>query len=223
MVKIFAALLLALSLTFVGIGVSAQAESDDGTRTEQSRPLNREVFREKAEQRQAEAEVKVTEAREAAEERRLEVKAEVCERRQERLTQMLPRLSTGATTVLERIDTVFDRVQGFYEDGQLTVADYDTKVEAIVSAQATASTLVSALSESVPTIDCENMQLGVQLDTYRSATKDAREALKAYRAALVDLISALKAAAADQTSDNTTADDTTTETPVEGDPQDAQQ
>lgn len=245
MVKIFAALALAFGLTFVGLSVSAQTNmtneyprTEPAQTTEQPQPTettttttttegrspeqhsSREIYRERVEEKRAEAEARMSEAREAAAERRKEIKAEVCERRQEQLEKVLPRLSKGAETVLERLDTVFERVEGFYAKGQLTVADYDAKVEAIVAAQATATTLVEGLNDDIPTIDCASVELGVKLDTYRSATHEAREALKAYRATLVDLISSLKAAAAEKEAQAEAKPETST---TEGDTQNAQQ
>lgn len=157
-------------------------------------------FREQAEARAKEAreaaEQKVEAIKQEVEERKATIKKEVCERRQAQLKTVLPRLATGATSVKSSFDTVYSRVQGFYESGQLTVANYETLNANVAAAQAAAGTAIAAIESASFELDCENPDLGSQLDGYRAAVRNAQESLGAYRDALVQLISAMRAAQA---------------------------
>jgi hypothetical protein len=95
------------------------------------------------------------------------------------------------------IDGVYERVQGFYESGQLTVTDYDAQNSAVAEAQAEAQAAVEVATAYEFEFDCENPSLGDQLFGFREAITEARDALKAYRSELVGLISSLRAAAAE--------------------------
>ncbi|MEX2012293.1 MAG: hypothetical protein WD970_00855 [Patescibacteria group bacterium] len=138
-------------------------------------------------------------------EQKATVKADVCARRQERLNNVVIRLHNQATRLKTVIDTMFIRVQGFHDQGQLTVENYTELKAAVDTASADADAAVSAVETFTITIDCQNAKLGEQLDGFRTAIKDTRTALKDYRKALVDLISAMNNSA--KAEDNAAADD----------------
>ncbi len=131
-------------------------------------------------------------------ERRAEIEQEVCERRQDRLNTVMPRLATSSNTLKSTFDTIYERVQGFYDSGQLTVENYDELKEAVDAAQANAEAAVEAINNYEFELDCENSNVGQQLDGFRQAVSEARTELKSYQEALVNLISALRAEAAEQ-------------------------
>jgi hypothetical protein len=142
------------------------------------------------------AQERVADIKQEVEQRRISIQQDVCERRQERLQAVLPRLSTGATKVKQSMDTVYERVQGFYDSGQLTVSNYDDMKTRVDSAKLNAEASLAVVENFQFELDCEKPGVGQQLDSYRTAVAEARDALKVYRAALVDLISSLRAAAA---------------------------
>ena len=159
------------------------------------------------------------EARESAQERveaikekvaakRAEVKEGVCEKRKEKLENNLEILSTQAAKLKTVIDTMFIRVQGFYDEGKLTVENYDDLKTAVETASADADAAVSTIESFNLEIDCENTNLGRQLDGFRTAVKETRTALKDYRKALVELISAMNNGTVKEDAANNSADNT---------------
>lgn len=136
-----------------------------------------------------------------AEERREEVQQRVCEQRQEQLQEIIPRLGTSATTLLDTMDGIYEQVQEFYESDQLTVENYDELNEEVASAQADAEAAVAVVEGYEFELDCEDPNLGQQLDGFRQAVTEAREELMEYREALVNLIQELRAEAAEEESD----------------------
>lgn len=175
-----------------------------------------------AQQMQEEARERVELIKQEVEERRETIKQEVCERRQQQLTQVMPRLATGATSVKSAFDTIYSRVQGFYESGQLTVSNYDELKAEVDAAQAEAAVALAAVDSYEFELDCENANVGEQLDGFRTAVSSAKESLKAYRQALVNLISALRAEAAEEAQTNADEEETEEETTEEEETSDEQ-
>ncbi len=127
---------------------------------------------------------------------------QVCEQRQERLQEKIPNLARSATALQAAMDSIYERVQGFYESGQLSVNNYDELNDNVASAQADAAAAVEAATEFEFELDCENPNVGEQMDSFRQGVVEAREELKVYRSELVELISALRAEAAEDNADS---------------------
>ena len=189
--------ILFAALVFLPLAAGAQRERGEAlrderrqgmeeVRTQQARPSVEEL----RQQRTADIEQRV-------EERQAQVMQDVCERRQEQFSQLIPRLSNQSTRILAAMDGVYERVDGFYESGQLTVADYESRNEAVQAAQDHAAAAVQVVVGYDFTFDCDNPSLGNQLFGFREAVSEAREALGSYRVALVDLIQSMRAAAAE--------------------------
>jgi hypothetical protein len=200
MYKKIGTILVALFLVATVQVVSVGAEEEPVTRVR--RPEQTQVrvqeLKERSEKARNDAQEKVNERKQEATERRLNVKQDVCERKQAQLEAVVPRLSNSSVRVKDAIDKVYERVQGFYESGQLTVENYD-ELDAVVAERKAASEVsIAALDSATVEYDCENPSFGQQLDGYRLLVRDSRDNLKEYRSALVDLISAMRSADADQ-------------------------
>lgn len=167
----------------------------------QSEPRSSEHMAQAEHHRQM-AEERVAEIKQQVEERHQQIRQEVCERRQATMQRVIPRLATNATALKTAIDTVYQRVQGFYESGQLSVENYDELKAGADAAQAEATTAVAAVESYEFELDCTNPNVARQLDGFRLAIQEAKDALKAYRVALVELISALRAEAAEANAQN---------------------
>lgn len=150
----------------------------------------------------ANAQERVERIREDVAERRATVMQQVCEQRQERLQEKIPNLARSATALQAAMDSIYERVQGFYESGQLSVNNYDELNDNVASAQADAAAAVEAATEFEFELDCENPNVGEQMDSFRQGVVEAREELKVYRSELVELISALRAEAAEDNADS---------------------
>ena len=189
----------------------ALAQGRDG-----DRPAQAEAAMHMAEERRQEAaqqgQERAAEIREQNEVRRAQIMESVCERRAEHFNQLIPRLATGATSVQTAIDTVYERVQGFHESGQLAVANYDELNANVDAAQMEAAVAVQAATEYEFELDCAEPGVGSQLAGFRTAMSEAREALHEYRTELVTLVSAMRAEAAqDAGADAENSDESTEE------------
>lgn len=160
------------------------------------------------------------EIQEIVAERRAEVRFEVCERRQERLQQRISQLTTRSTRLLGVIDTMYARVQGFYDSGKVLVDDYEQLNDQVAIAQEDALASVEAAASYSFDVDCEDRSVGDQMYAFRTAVSQARESLKTYRTTLVTLISSMRTAS-DEQADNEveSSEDQTSnsETPIEED------
>lgn len=204
------AILLVATLAIPAIVAAQPTERGGQDRGQQARAAAVERRRTAEEAR----EERTAEIRERVENRQAQIQADQCERRQEQLAQRIPRLATSSERLLEVLDNTYDRVQGFYNSGQLTVANYEELNEAVAAAQAEAAGSVAGLTEDFAfEFDCDNPSVGDQMFAFRESVSETRELLKAYRAELVVLISSMRAAAAEQrdASDDDQSDDDATE------------
>lgn len=127
----------------------------------------------------------------------LKVRQEVCEQKRTRLQTSTKTMYQGAISVKSSLDTVYDRVVGFYDQGKLTVDNYQQHIDAIELAKQEAAASMQALElRENADIDCTDAKTAARLEGDRLAGKETKAQLKDYRTKLVDLISALKSAAA---------------------------
>jgi hypothetical protein len=200
MYKKIGIVLVALFMVATVQVVGVRAEEEPVIRGRQPEQVQTQIqtARERSKKARDEAQEKVNERKQEATERRLNVKQDVCARKQGQLEKVVPRLSTSSVRVKDAIDNVYARVQGFYETGQLTVDNY-VELDSIVSEKkAAAEVSIAALDSTIVEYDCDNPSFGQQLDGYRLLARDSRDNLKEYRSVLVDLISAMKSADANQ-------------------------
>ncbi len=209
------AALLVLSTSMVAPVAAANPDRAEEIRT---------AAKERAEERKQKASDKIAEIKAEAEERRASIKQDVCENRKARVQNRITNLARSANNVKGVLDRMYDRVQGFYEDGQLTVSNYEALIDAIELAKAESEASLEALDSYEFTVDCANSTVAEQVDSYRAAAVLARQDLKDYRKALVDLISSLRSEHAkanqtegsDDSSDDNSDDSSETTEPTEG-------
>lgn len=151
------------------------------------------------------AKEKTVKAKEAAKERKLTMAQSKCDAMKDRLVATVPKLATGVKSVKSTLDKNYERIQAIHNKGTLSAPNYDELAAAVEVAKASAETSIALIDPSSVTVDCAAKGLGMQLDSYRSTVKEARTDLKAYREALVNLVSAMNA------SEKTTNGDTTNE------------
>lgn len=161
----------------------------------------RELAKERAEQQKEAIEAKREEIKEKVEERKAEIDVERCERNQSKLESLMPRLSNSADVQTRVLDTMYERVVGFYETGQLSVDNYEELVAEIETQKMEAADALVILSETTVEINCEQKGLGGQLSEYREGIKVVRDEIREYRTALVNLIKAMKSADDDSGAD----------------------
>lgn len=127
-----------------------------------------------------------------------------CEKRKSQIESKIIAFALRAKRHQGVIDKIYERVQGFYDSGQLTVSNYDELKANVDAAQETASTEVAALQElGELEIDCTDPEVVLSVASFKEGLGSARDALKAYRKALVKLISSLRSASAEENANNT--------------------
>jgi hypothetical protein len=107
-------------------------------------------------------------------------------------------------------DKIYTRVKTFHDTKNLDVPNYDTLVANVDTAQADAAASITALQQLDVSVDCTSQTVADSVSTFQQAVKNTRDSLKAYRASITDLITALKGASTstDKTSDTSTDNQT---------------
>jgi hypothetical protein len=122
----------------------------------------------------------------------------------------MSRAVTQAQKHKQVFDMIYTRVQDFYTNKKLNVSDYDSLKAKVDAAQADAAASIQALQDTDVTVDCTSSTVADSVSAFQTAVGDTRDSLKAYRAALVDLINSLKGASTGQDNTSGTTDNTNT-------------
>jgi hypothetical protein len=129
-----------------------------------------------------------------------------CEARKANLTKRMANAVTHAQNHKAVFDKIYTRVQDFYTNKKLNVADYATLKANVDTAQANAAASITALQQLDVSVDCTSQTVADSVSAFQQAVKNTRDSLKAYRASITDLITALKGASTstDKSSDTPT-------------------
>jgi lysyl-tRNA synthetase class II len=187
---------------------STDTESETEVETQHSDTL-REQFR-----AQAKAKVEST-VKAKTETKTHEQKQQACSARKANLTKRMNNSVAAAERHKAVFDKIYTRVQNFYTDKKLNVANYDTLKTSADTAKQDAADQIAALKSLDVTVDCTQADsLATNISAFQSAVKSTRDSLKAYRKSLVDLITALHGASTstDKTGGTSTDDSTTNST-----------
>jgi hypothetical protein len=204
-IKRLAIVLTALAFALVALmpaiaGAHGNNEDEDHHTTSQER----------VEERQAKAQARI-EARQARLEEREAVRQErrqaACERRLERINAVMDNLSRQASNHLIVFNRFYDRVQEFYDSGQLTVSNYGELKAAADASKDAAALEIEALVQLDVEVDCTDPEVAVKVGAFKDSAEAARDALKTYRKSLVELISSMRAEAAEQNAQNKPEDE----------------
>jgi hypothetical protein len=117
-----------------------------------------------------------------------------CEARKTNLTNRMANAVSQAQKHKAVFDKIYTRVKTFHDTKQLNVADYDALVAKVDAAQADATASITALQQLDVSVDCTSQTVADSVSTFQQAVKNTRDSLKAYRASITDLITALKGA-----------------------------
>lgn len=171
--------------------VTSETEGSSVTRPKNGVKAALDEMREAAKEN---AKLQAEQLKAEAKARKVELKKEVCERRQAKLSTIPSRITKNSTVLQDLLDRKYSKVQEFYINKNLSIANYAELKQNVDTEQAEAQTAVNTLGEFSLTINCDTLGIGQQLDGLRTATTDAKTKLKAYRKSLVDLITAISAA-----------------------------
>lgn len=171
-------------------------------RSENSKNPNQNRSSSRSDEARIRAEERKREIKEKVQNNRLQIRRDVCERKHQEITKKMPNFSHGASSVKKTLDTVYERVLGFYENSRLTVDNYSELVGSVEVARINAEAAMGVLENQTFSLDCSDPDMSQKLDSHRLAIQDAREALKAYKRALIDLISSMRSSSSENGSNN---------------------
>ena len=170
---------------------------------ERRQPQNARVRAEMNEEQRAVVQDRKDEIKARIEAKRANLTAEKCERNQQKIDELLPKLSNNVVVQQQVLDTMFDRVAIFYETKDLEVANYEELSQNVIAAQLDTQAAVEIVRDSSIEIDCSTPGIGNQLAGFRENVFVARDEIKNYRAALVELIKAMRDSVEEETSNET--------------------
>lgn len=127
-----------------------------------------------------------------------------CEAHQAAINQRVSNYAKAAQTNLDTFNSIFTKVQAFYADKKLDVANYSTLLATAQAQQTAAQQAVDALKSLDVTIDCTQPDPAQTLATVKTAVVAARTALQSYRSSIKDIITALEGASSAQNTNTTT-------------------
>jgi hypothetical protein len=121
-------------------------------------------------------------------------KLKVCEKREEKIKNIMSRIVDRGEKQLELFTKISDRVQAFYEDKELSVANYDDLVVEVEAKKADAQAALDAIDDTTVEFACVGTDPKGAAESFKEALKSKIAALKAYKTAVKDLLVAVKTA-----------------------------
>jgi hypothetical protein len=187
---------------------SVETETETHTEVEANQTqVEDRVHRSESDGKQKLAELRSQKAAKTAEQRQ-----KACEQRKTSINNRITAYNKAANNKLTHFNTIFERVKKFKTDKALQVSNYDALVATATSKQQAATDAVAALKALTADFDCTSTDPGATVASIKSATADARTALKEYRKSIKDIVVALAQANKTTSSDNDTNDDGSTTT-----------
>jgi hypothetical protein len=188
------------------------ATSDDSTTGTQTETEVENHAHDLVEQFRTQAQEKIAEKKTQVKEQTQEHRQQSCEARKTVLTKRMSNAVKQAQNHKAVFDKIYTRVQDFYTNKKLNVSDYDSLKAKVDAAQAATAVSIQALQDTDISVDCTSSTVAQSVGTFQTSVGDTRDSLKAYRAALVDLINSLKGASTGQASTTDNTQDTTNTT-----------
>ena len=171
--------------------------------------------RKEAEQQRQEAQKKADEAAKEALEKQSEAVQEqenkatedhtqafknACENRSESFKTRMTTVTTAIQNHAQELDTLVGRLKTYITDHNLTVANYATLLTAIETQKALVQSVASTAQQNAGTFDCSTPSSAKEsLTGFSDVVKQEVDAVNAYKAAVQNLITAVKNAAATTT------------------------
>lgn len=123
-------------------------------------------------------------------------KTKVCEAHTKGLETKFGSISKNADAFQTRVTDIYNKALAYQKDNNVTVANWDTLTAAADAAQKASADSIAALKLVSPdTLDCNaNGAVAQQVATFKVAAQTTRNNLKAYKAAVKDVLKALLSA-----------------------------
>lgn len=193
-------LVAVLFVSAVTLGYGSVVRAIEVPQTEKTRE-NSEAVRQAAEEKKAAARERAETAKSRAQEKvtqakeRLEgAKLKACEAREKRITQTMEQMSKRGTHHIEVFSKISDRVQAFYTEKGRTVENYEALVADVAAKKQAAEQAVANAQAVGSVFSCDSDSPKIASLEFREAHKTQVAALKEYRTAVKNLITAVKSA-----------------------------
>ncbi len=192
--------------------LESETESSDDDSTSSSQPNETETENDMQDVKEAKlkvqklrdaAKARVAERRADHQEKSLAQRQKTCEHIQKAVNNKLSAFNNSADKYLTRLDDVFTKLQDYQSTNNLSVSDYDSLVTTATEQQSAATLAVQTLKDAGTTLDCTDSDPATMLTAAKNAASDARDALKAYRTSLKDIVVALAQSKDTATDDST--------------------
>ena len=135
-----------------------------------------------------------TSVREEVKGRLDEAKKKVCENRATAIKRLMNQAAEQGTKKLNTFGTYTTRIQEFYSNNTLVVANYDALVAAVAAKKVAAQTAIATVKDNT-SFDCNAENPVNKINAFNGQVKTMVEALKEYRASIKNLLIAVKQAA----------------------------
>ncbi len=122
-------------------------------------------------------------------------RVKACEKRQEQIQRKTAKYIQNAQKYQSVVDKLYERVQGFYETGQLTVGNYIELETAAGQAKSQSQASIQSLGEMGGAVDCTDPDVATQsLKAFRGLAGQTRTELRSYSTSVKNMISAMQSA-----------------------------
>jgi hypothetical protein len=191
-IRILPIAVLALMIGLSGmLLVAPSVLANEQEATNDGRPMSEE----KRDERRKIAEQKSPEERkEAAKQRLDDQRLKICLNREKTINNVMVRMSNRGAKHLEVFNKISERVQAFYKNKGLNVANYETLVADIQAKKIAAEAAVAKTKASSVEFKCDGSDPKGAAQVFKDNLKAQNEALKAYKTAIRNLIVAVKSA-----------------------------
>lgn len=129
-----------------------------------------------------------------------ETKRKICDQRAGKVSQIVAKAAAQAEKHVDFFDKASARVEEFYKNKELTVANYDTLLADVRAKRAAAVAKIAATKAT--TLDCASNSGRGNGDLLKGTLRSLHQSLKDYRLSIKKLIAAVKTAALAQRNAN---------------------
>lgn len=176
-----------------GAGTSRTSAMSPSPRTEKQRVFDQKVqaqLQEAKEKRQS----TLTDKKEHLPQRLDEAKKKACENHKRTINRLMGVMDSRRQNAFDRITNVYEAVQEFSTEKQLTVANSDDLTAEVEAAKTAAITAVE-VQKAIPDLNCSGEHPRADVADFKEKRADSTDAMKAYRNSVKHYVQAVKLAA----------------------------
>lgn len=123
-------------------------------------------------------------------------KKKICEHHQSKINRIVSNMNDHRQYIFDRITNMSDAVQRFYTEKNLSIDNYNETLAKVAAAKSAAEEAMSA-QHAATTLNCNGNQPRADMSEFKEKRSSSIDAMTLYRAAVKELVSAVKQAAKD--------------------------